>query len=76
MRNLGKRVEELEHRVGLGRVAKWVRVIVPLGETQERAFAAHEAEHGPTPSDVGVIVRTIVGAENRLAELAASEGPQ
>ncbi|MCB0058115.1 MAG: hypothetical protein KDE63_11755 [Novosphingobium sp.] len=53
---LTARVEALEHSIGSA-LRPWHRVAVDVGQTEEDAIAAYEAEHGPVGED-NVILRT------------------
>lgn len=46
MRRLSQRIAALENG-GIQGWVPWVRVLQDEDQTEEEAFAAHEAEHGP-----------------------------
>ena len=55
---LKRRLSALEGGAGKDFVP-WVRVIQGIGQTEEEAFAAYEAEHGPL-GDRNFFLRVIV----------------
>lgn len=62
MRELTRRLANLEARSSLGGILRWHRVCQREGQTEADAIAAYEAEHGPIGPGEGTILRRFVSS--------------